>query len=197
MAGLTPVPSSGSSHREAPLIAEDPRADGTDVYAFVSPNNTSTVTLVANYVPLQQPAGGPNFYRFGDDVQYDINIDNNGDAAVDIIFRFEFTTTTVNGDTFLYNTGPITYNSGTNSYDNWNRPQTYRLTAIKNGVPQVLGSGLLTPPVNLGPNSTPNYPSLVTPAIKSGLPNGISSFAGQRDDPFFVDLGRAFDLLGI
>lgn len=200
MAGFTPVPTSASSHREAPLIAEDPLADGTDVYAFTSPDATSTVTLVANYVPLQLPAGGPNFYRFGDDVQYDINIDNNGDVLTDIIFRFEFTTTTVNGNSFLYNTGPITFN-GT-SYTNWNRPQTYKLSVIKGAnPPAVLGTGLLSPPNNIGPQSTPNYNTLVTPAIQTvALPaaaGNVKTFAGQRDDPFFVDLGRAFDLLGV
>ncbi|HEY8597682.1 MAG TPA: DUF4331 family protein, partial [Thermomicrobiales bacterium] len=205
-AGLTPIPSSASSHREAPLIAEDKVADGTDVYAFVSPDKTDTVTLVANYVPLQLPAGGPNFDKFGDDVRYEINIDNDGDANVDITFRFEFDTTTVDPNTFLYNVGPISYEAPSGMfpngrYVNWNRPQTYTLTVIVEGVPTVLGSDLLTPPVNVGPRSAPNYPALAAAAIKSGiaLPGGgtLTTFAGQRDDPFFVDLGRTFDLLGV
>ena len=196
---LTPTaaPVQASSHREAPLTSEDPLADNTDVYAFVSPDKPDTVTLVANYVPFQLPAGGPNFYRFGDDVLYEIHIDNNGDANNDIVFQFRFTTTTVNPNSFLYNTGPITYDPATKSYPNWNRPQTYDLTVVKNGVPQTLGTGLLSPPNNVGPASTPNYAALVQPAITTGLPNGITSFAGQRDDPFFVDLGRTFDLLGV
>jgi len=203
----TPAQTRASSHREAPLIAEDKVADGTDVYAFTSPDKTDTVTLVANYVPLQLPAGGPNFDKFGDDVQYDINIDSNGDANVDITFRFNFTTTTVNPNTFLYNVGPMSYDptptpgNPNGTYKNWNRPQTYTLTVIKNGAPTVLGSNLLTPPVNVGPNSAPNYPALAAAAIKSGiaLPGGgtLTAFAGQRDDPFFVDLGRTFDLLGV
>jgi hypothetical protein len=196
MAGFVAVPTGASSHREAPLIAEDPLADGTDVYAFVSPDNTNTVTLVANYVPFQLPSGGPNFYRFGDDVLYKIHVDNNGDAAEDIVFEFRFTTATLNGDTFLYNTGPITFENG--QYKNWNRPQTYSLTVVKNGVSTELASNLLSPPNNIGPRSTPDYPALANAAIATNVGGlGIRSFAGQRDDPFFVDLGRAFDLLGV
>src|SRR6266852_3216547 len=108
-----------SSHREAPEISKDPVADSTDVYAFVSPDRPDMVTLIANYIPLQEPAGGPNFYEFGDDVLYDINVDNTGDGRPDIIYQFRFTTRTRNEDTFLYNTGPITsLGSGT-----WNRRQ--------------------------------------------------------------------------
>src|SRR5215472_11381028 len=97
-----------SSHREAPAIAKDPVADNTDTYAFVSPDRPDTVTLITNYVPLEGPAGGPNFYEFGDDVRYDINVDNNGDGKADITYRFRFTTRLGNPGTFLYNTGPIT-----------------------------------------------------------------------------------------
>ena len=79
-----------SSHREAPEISMDPVADSTDLYAFVSPDQPSTVTLIANYIPLEQPAGGPNFYQFGDDVRYEINVDNDGDGAADITYRFTF-----------------------------------------------------------------------------------------------------------
>jgi hypothetical protein len=90
-----------SSHREAPGISKDPVADSTDVYAFVSPDKPDTVTLIANYVPLQGPAGGPNFYEFGDDVLYLIHIDNNGDGFADMTYGFKFTTTVVDPDTFL------------------------------------------------------------------------------------------------
>src|ERR1700681_2633206 len=110
-----------SSHREAPEISKDPVADNTDLYAFVSPDDPDTVTLIANYIPLEEPAGGPNFYEFGDDVQYDINIDNDGDGQPDITYRFTFRTGVRDGNTFLYNTGPIL------SLDsaNWNRRQFY------------------------------------------------------------------------
>src|SRR5215469_647960 len=96
-----------SSHREAPEISKDPVADSTDVYAFVSPDDPETVTIIANYIPLEGAAGGPNFYEFGEDVLYDINIDNDGDAMPEITYRFQFTTTVRNPDTFLYNVGPI------------------------------------------------------------------------------------------
>src|SRR5215467_7517005 len=96
-----------SSHREAPEISKDPVADNTDVYAFVSPDKPDTVTLIANYIPLEGPAGGPNFFEFGDDVLYEINIDNDGDALAEITYQFRFQTTLRNPNTFLYNTGPI------------------------------------------------------------------------------------------
>src|SRR5437867_12350366 len=97
-----------SSHREAPEISKVPVADSTDLYAFVSPDRPDTVTILANYVPLQGPAGGPNFYEFGDDVLYQVLVDNDGDGRADIIYSFEFTNEVTNPDTFLYNTGPIT-----------------------------------------------------------------------------------------
>src|SRR5690242_21458199 len=118
-----------SSHREAPEIAKDPVADSTDVYAFVSPDKPGTVTLIANYIPLQSPAGGPNFYEFGDDVLYEIHIDNDGDGRADITYQFRFTTHLRNHNTFLYNTGPIT---SLNS-PNWNRFQTYTVTRVEAG----------------------------------------------------------------
>jgi len=183
-----------SSHREAPLISEDPVADNTDVYAFQSPDAPNKTTLVANWIPFEEPAGGPNFFKFGDDVLYQIHVDNNGDAVPDITYEWRFTTHVQNSNTFLYNTGPIT------SIDDpdFNIRQSYTLTKIQNGRRVVLGSDLPTPPVNIGPRSTPNYPALAAQAVKD-LPvdGGIKAFAGQRDDPFFVDLGSAFDLLGL
>src|SRR6516162_4413546 len=97
-----------SSHREAPEIAKDPVADNTDVYAFVSPDKPDTVTLIANYIPLELPPGGPNFFEFGTDVLYSIYIDNDADAVEDITYNFQFKTQVINQGTFLYNTGPIT-----------------------------------------------------------------------------------------
>ena len=97
-----------SSHREAPEISKDPVADNTDVYAFVSPDSPKTVTLIANFVPLQDPPGGPNFFEFGDDVLYSINIDNDGDGRPEISYVFRFKTTVSDPKTFLYNTGQIT-----------------------------------------------------------------------------------------
>ena len=131
-AGHGPSSASASSHSEAPLISQDPRADNTDLYAFVSPDDTSTVTFVANYIPLEAPASGPNFPSFDDSVLYEIKIDNTGDGEDDIGYQFRFTTQTRNPNTFLYNVGPI----GSLSDPNWNRPQTYSVTLVhfkKNG----------------------------------------------------------------
>ena len=101
-------PVQASSHREAPLISADPLADNTDVYAFVSPNNPDRVTLIANFIPFEAPYGGPNFFKFDDNVLYEIMVDNNGDAVEDVTFQFTFRTDVRNPNTFLYNTGPIT-----------------------------------------------------------------------------------------
>jgi hypothetical protein len=177
-----------SSHREAPEMAKDPVADSTDVYAFVSPDRPDTVTLIANYIPFQAPDGGPNFYEFGDDVVYDIHIANRGKGTSDITYRFNFHTAIRNPKTFLYNVGQIT------SIDspNWNRPQFYSLTRIKNGRTRVLASKLACPPVNVGPRSTPNYDQLAAAAVHKVGRRRV--FAGQRADAFHVDLGSIFDL---
>src|SRR5438045_5763009 len=187
------------SNSDAPLISQDPRADNTDLYAFVSPDNTNTVTMIANYIPLEAPASGPNFYSFDDSALYEIKVDNTGDGVPDLGYQFRFTTTTRNPDTFLYNTGPITSLGD----PNWNRPQTYSVSLVHfnragkpEGPGQVLGSGIPTPPYNIGPRSTPSYNSLAAAAV-STLPGNIKVFAGQRDDPFFVDLGSIFDLAGL
>jgi hypothetical protein len=180
-----------SSHREAPEISKDPVADNTDVYAFVSPDRPDTVTLIANFIPLQQPSGGPNFYEFGDDVLYEIHISNAGDARSDISYQFRFNTTVRNPDTFLYNTGPITSISD----KAWNRPQYYSVTRVERGHrPKVLARNLAVPPVNVGVRSTPHYERTFTTAAIHELPNGGRVFAGQRAEGFFVDLGSIFDL---
>src|SRR5882762_3703759 len=121
-----------SSHREAPEISQDPVADSADLYAFVSPDVPNTVTLIANYVPLQSPAAGPNFFEFGEDVLYEINIDNNGDGRADVTYRFRFKTVLGNNNTFLYNTGPI------QSLDspNWNRKQFFDVAKVVHGANQ-------------------------------------------------------------
>lgn len=191
------TPGRASSHREAPLISQDPTADNTDLYAFVSPDRPDTVTILANYIPLEQPAGGPNFPAFDDTVLYEIHVENSGDGDEDLTYQFRFKTRTRNPDTFLYNTGPIDSLGDTD----WNRPQTYSVTLVRHGRgrsggSQVLGRDLPTPPDNIGPRSTPNYEALAAAAVQT-LPNGVKVFAGQRDDPFFVDLGSIFDLGGL
>jgi hypothetical protein len=193
VAGPRPTDGVASSHREAPVISEDPTADNTDVYAFVSPDRPDSVTIVANYIPLEEPAGGPNFAKFGDDVLYELNVDSDGDAAEDVTYQFRFRTHVRNPNTFLYNTGPITSLTD----EDWNVRQTYSVTRVVDGKhAEVLGENLPTPPVNIGPRSTPNYAALAGAAVVD-LPGGIKAFAGQRDDPFFVDLGSVFDLAGL
>src|SRR5947208_10709843 len=151
-----------SSHREAPSISQDPVADNADTYAFVSPDDPTTVTILTNYVPLEGPPGGPNFFEFGDDVLYSIYVDNDGDGLPEITYQFQFNTTLRNEDTFLYNTGPI------DSLDsqNWNKRQLYDVSVIRghgpgmngkkqhhelDGKGKVLGRNLASPPCNIGP----------------------------------------------
>ena len=184
-----------SSHREAPEMAKDPVADSTDVYAFVSPYRPEAVTLITNYIPFEDPAGGPNFYEFGDDVLYKIHIDNNGDGFADIVYEFQFTTVVTNPNTFLYNTGPI------RSLDdpNWNRRQSYTVTKVTyhngqsgKGSRQIVGQDLPCPPCFVGGRSCPGYASLA--ALATHDLGDIVVFAGQRLDGFYVDLGSIFDL---
>jgi len=178
-----------SSHREAPAISKDPVADNTDTYAFVSPDDPGTVTIISNYLPLEAPFGGPNFFEFGDDVLYEIHIDNDADGRPDITYQFEFTTEVRNPDTFLYNTGPITAIDS----PNWNRRQFYSVTRVDRWRQRVLATQLACPPCNIGPSSTPNYEALASQAVH-GIAGGHTVFAGQRLEGFYVDLGAIFDL---
>jgi hypothetical protein len=141
---------------------------------------------------LEAPDGGPNFYEFGDDVLYSINIDNNGDGHPEISYQFRFTNKITNPDTFLYNTGPIT----TLTDSTWNRRQYFTVTRVANGSSKTLGSHLACPPCNIGPLSTPDYAALAAAAIHP-LPGGGQVFAGQRAEGFFVDLGAIFDLASL
>ena len=175
--------------------AQDPLADNTDVYAFVSPNSPDRVTLIANFIPFEAPYGGPNFFKFDDNVLYEIMVDNDGDAVEDVTFQFRFRTEVRNPNTFLYNTGPITSLDSTT----FNVRQFYTVTRVdgprRRGRGTVLATDLPTPPVNVGFRSTPNYEALAAAAVRP-LPGGAQVFAGQRDDPFFVDL-NVFDLLAV
>src|SRR4051794_25200688 len=185
-----------SSHREAPLIAGDPAADNTDLYAFVNPTDTSRLTIIANYIPLEEPAGGPNFFPFDPNVRYEIHVDNNGDGNADINYNFRFATRTTAVNfagipTFLYSDGLVTSLTDPNLLVK----QTY--TVQRNGSNLTSPAGALrTPPVNAGPRSTPDYPTTAGQAIFN-LSDGTKVFAGQRDDAFFVDLGSIFDLGGL
>lgn len=193
-AGLAPINATASSHREAPLISGQPEYDNTDVYTFVSPDKPDTTTLVANFWPFEEPAGGPNFYKFNKMARYEINVDNDGDSLPEFTYRFKFNDSYRNQNTFLYNSGPV------NSLDdpNLNFRQTYDLTLITRhgGAVQsvrTLASNVPVAPSHVGGASMPNYRNLRQQAIKT-LPSGAQTFAGQADDPFYLDL-RVFDLL--
>jgi hypothetical protein len=199
-----------SSHREAPLIAGDPAADNTDLYAFVSPNNPNSLTIIANYTPLEEPAGGPNFYPFDPAVRYEIHIDNNGDGKSDVDYSFFFKTQRTATDfagipTFLYNDGPITSLTDPNllvrqTYDVYKSNGMSGPLAPQPAPPGQPGTKIASnvgvPPANIGPRSESNYAPLAASAIKT-LGDGTKLFAGQRDDAFFVDLGSIFDLAGL
>jgi hypothetical protein len=178
-----------SSHREAPLIIDDPVHDNTDVYAFVSPDDAGTVTLIASWLPLQEPNGGPNFYPWEDGSFYDIHIDSNGDAMPDITYRWVFETEDLRGtDTFLYNNGPVTSIQDETLLFR----QYFTLTKIEGEETTELASGPVAPS-NVGPASMPDYQALRDEAIVETTDGGLT-FSGQSDDPFFLDL-RVFDLL--
>ncbi|MFF4348209.1 DUF4331 domain-containing protein [Streptomyces sp. NPDC001530] len=191
---LEPGAASASSHREAPLISGQPQYDNTDVYAFVSPDKPDTTTIVANWIPFEEPAGGPNFYTFADDAQYDIHIDNDGDAQGELVYRYTFKTHRKNGDTFLYNTGPVT------SLDDpdLNITQTYDIDLLRLHNQKLVSrtkvaDDVPVAPSNVGKASMPDYGKLRDQAVYK-LAGGSTTFAGQADDPFFLDL-RVFDLL--
>ena len=190
--GYAIMPGRASSHREAPLISNDPQADHTDVYAFVSPDAPDTVTMIASFNPFEDPAGGPNFFRFGDSVLYEIKIDNNGDGVEDITYQFRFTSQVLNPNTFLYATGPITSLDAATR----NMYQTYTVTRIESGRTVFTAGPMRTMYDNVGPASTPNYGGNGSGIYEFRQADGGVGrvFAGQTDDPFFLDL-RVFDLL--
>jgi len=174
--GTGPSVATASSHREAPLISEDPSADLTDVYAFRSPDKPDTVTILANVLPGEDPAAGPNWYSFSPSARYNLKIDTNGDVRPDVIYRFQFRTKT--GPFFLGDTA-----------------QPFTVTRLQGGKTTVVAKGT-TAPNNIGPRTTPNYHALATKSIAS-LAGGGQAYAGQRDDPFFGDVGAIFDLVAI
>jgi hypothetical protein len=189
--------SDGSSHREAPLSSIDPTADDTDVYAFVAPDAPGSVTLIANWIPFEDPAGGPNFYRFDDRATYYLNVDNTGDGVYDVRYRFKFKTKVRNRNSFLYAL------PGVSSIGDpkLNVVQTYSVTRerYRNGrlrSAKVVARGLPVAPNNVGPKTIPDYGAVASQAIRT-LAGGGKVFAGQADDPFYVDLGTTFDALNI
>jgi len=197
---LAPDRAGASSHREAPRILGLPQYDNTDVYAFVSPDKPDTTTLIANWIPLEEPAGGPNFYPFATNALYEINIDNNGDARADITYRWTFKDAKTPGPgdsftgngTFLYNNGPV---------DSLNDPnllfqQTYTLSRLDKGSWFTLAKDVPVAPSFVGNASMPNYQALRDQAVQDFRRFNWTgkTFAGQADETFFLDL-RVFDLL--
>lgn len=199
-----------ASHSEAPLISMDRYADNTDTYAFrsIEPGREGYVTLIANYIPFQDPSGGPQFYRFDDSVLYEIKIDNTGDGREDVVYQFQFETQIKNRNTILGHTAITLGNSSSdgivsslNDVD-YNMPQIYTVTRLDNrnggqGRADVIARRLLTPPSNVGPRVTPNYETALGQPAVYPLPNGGRVFAGQRDEGFYIDVGGVFDLLNL
>ncbi len=187
-------PAEASSHREAPLISNDPLTDNTDLYAFRSPDDTNTVTIIANYVPLQLPQGGPNYASFGENIRYEIHVENDGTAGDDITYRFTFTKVNQDPTTFF-----------NIRLGQQNLKTTYTAEKSVNGGPfsTIVTNGIVPPP-NIGPRSisdptvglgAANYDALMTAAITNATGGGGEVvYCGPADDPFFVDLGGIFDV---
>jgi hypothetical protein len=195
-----------SSHREAPAISVDPQADNTDLYAFRDPNYPNNIVFIANWIPMEEPAGGPNFWHFGEHIRYEINIDNDGDGVEDITYRFLFTQHVRRGDTYTYNDGPI---EGVDAKAWGNDPNlivyyTYSVDKIIGKSVSATGSSitriadnLLELPNNVGPKSFPDGYDVAT-GQGGGvytMDNNVQVFVGPRRDPFFADLGVIFDLV--
>lgn len=181
-----------SSHREAPAISKDAFADNTDTYVWVPAGQTENIVLAASWIPFEGPEGGPNFWEWDDNVEYMIHVDNDGDAVADFVYKLSSSTSVGNGETFLYNTGPIDSLESAN----WNRKQRITLVEQNGETMTTLVDNQLTTPSNVGTKSTPNYAALEAEAIQMVENNGdmIKVYAGQTDDPFWVDL-QVFDLL--
>ncbi len=181
-----------SSHREAPLIANDPLADNTDLYAFRSPDDPNTITIIANYIPGELPFGGPNYYTFGENIRYEIHIDNDvTTAGDDITYRFTFTRENQDPTTFF-----------NIRLGQQNLKTTYTLERSMGGGPfTAIVTGGIVPPNDIGARSiesgaglgASSYDQLIADAIATAS-TGEKVFAGPADDPFFVDLGGIFDL---
>src|SRR3954467_4357982 len=188
----------GSSHREAPLTSIDPTGDDTDLYAFTAKDSPGALTVVANWIPFEDPAGGPNFYKFDDRAHYYINVDNTGDGVYDVRYLFTFKTTQRQPGTYLYGLGgPITSprDKDLNVLQSYTvTKETYRDGKVVSA--KVIAKDVLTPPDNVGAKTTPDYPATAAKAVTQ-LPGGGKVFAGQRDDPFYASLGRIFDTVNL
>lgn len=215
-AAMAPATSIASSHREAPLIAEDPSADNTDLYVFSSPDRPGTVTMLAMYIGLEEPGGGPNWLRFSDDVLYEIKVDNNGDGrANDVVYQFRFQTRYNAGaamglggaagpaGTFFYNVGHIDGIPTPGNFHNALVAQTMSVTRIVGGRATVIGTNLPVAPTYVGrfaygasgrpATDDAPYTAIWNQAVQDLSGGAGRVFAGPTDDPFFVDLGATFD----
>jgi len=202
--GQAPFASQAASHREAPLIALDPTADITDFFMFRSyeAGKDDKIVLIMDVIPGEEPSSGPNYWNFDPNVLYAFNIDNNADGnADDVRFELQFQNQFrgVNKDLGLFLSyvalPPITALNGSGS-EGLGLRQTYTLTMIRGNDRKVLAQGKFVVPSNVGPATMPNYDALATQGLYS-LNNGIRVFAGQRDDPFYIDLGAVFDTLNL
>ena len=187
----------GSSHREAPNIALDPAADNTDVYAFTADDKPKALTIASDWIPGQVPANGPNFFRFDDRARYYVNIDNTGDGLADLRYLFTFDTNVRNPNSFLY-AGPGTEDFKDPGLNVIQRYNLYRETLRKGKVKQrkLIANDLPVAPPKIGPKTFPHYHNFVKQSINK-LDDGTKVFVGERDDPFFVDLGATFDAINV
>ena len=202
--GLGPVSSHAASHREAPLISLDPTADITDFFMFRSyePGQEDKIVLIMDVIPGEEPSAGPNYWNFDPTVLYSFHIDNDKDGDADDIrfeVRFKNEFRGINKDLGLFLSyvalPPITALDGAGS-EGLGLRQTYTVTMFKNGDKTVLGRDLIAVPSNVGPRTMPDYESLAAQGIYE-VKNGVRVFAGQRDDPFYIDLGAVFDTLNL
>jgi len=202
--GLAPTSSNAASHREAPLISLDPTADITDFFMFRSyeAGKDDKVVLIMDVIPGEEPSAGPNYYQFDPNVLYTFYVDNNGDGkANDVRFEVKFKNEFrgVNKDLGLFLSfvalPPITSLDGAGS-EGLGMRQTYTVTMVRGDNRKVIGSGLFAVPSNVGPRTMPNYDALAAQGIYE-LNGGARVFAGQRDDPFYIDLGAVFDTLNL
>jgi Domain of unknown function (DUF4331) len=188
---------SGSSHREAPSILGDPTADNTDLYAFTAPDAPGSLTIVSNWIPFEDPSGGPYFGKLDPKARYYVKIDNTGDGREDVAYRWKFKQRFRNPGSFLY--AAPTVDSVTDrdinfvqTYDLWR--ETYRKGKVKSS--RKIASGVPVAPDNVGPKTIPDYAKVSAGAVRS-LANGVRTFVGPADDPFFIDLATIFDGINI
>ena len=188
----------GSSHREAPNILKDPTADNTDVYAYTAADAPGSVTIVSNWIPLADPAGGPNFYPLDENARYYVKIDNSGDGLEDVAYRWDFKTRFRNPNSFLYAAPTVdsikdpdlnlfqTYDLYKEEYNSSGK--VVKTRKVVDDAPVV--------PDNIGPKTMPNFAAIEAGGI-TPVRGGGKTIVTPSDDPFFVDLGAVFDGINI